>query len=89
MKFIKENHIDFIKQLKKQEGKDIWLIGGGQINTLLFNENLIDEMQIFVMPIVILDGIDLFELAPMERMFKLIKAKSYSTGVVELKYKIE
>ena len=89
VEFIKENHIDFIKRLKKQEGKDIWLIGGGQINTLLFNENLIDEMQIFVMPIVILDGIELFELAPNERMFKLIETKSYSTGAVELKYKIE
>ena len=89
VEFIKENHVDFIKQLKKQEGKDIWLIGGGQINTLLFNENLIDEMQVFVMPIVISNGIELFELMPNERMIKLIEAKSYSTGVVELKYKIE
>jgi len=89
VEFIKKGHIDFIKQLKKQEGKDIWLIGGGQINTLLFNENLIDEMQVFVMPIIISGGIELFEPSPNERMFKLVDTKSYSTGAVELKYKIE
>ncbi len=88
VEFITEDHIDFIKQLKNQEGKDIWLMGGGQINTLFFNENLIDEMQVFVIPIVISDGIELFELTPNERMFNLIEAKSYSTGAVELKYKI-
>ena len=27
--FISNNHVDFIKQLKKQSGSAIWLIGGG------------------------------------------------------------
>ena len=33
----------FISELKGQEGKDIWLIGGGEINTLLMDHELIDE----------------------------------------------
>jgi len=57
--FIKEKHIEFTKQLKLKEGKEIWLIGGGQINTLLFNENLIDEIWVFVMPIIPDSGIEL------------------------------
>ncbi|NQU55061.1 MAG: dihydrofolate reductase [Bacteroidetes bacterium] len=89
VEFISENHIDFIKQIKKENKQDIWLIGGGQINTMLLNENLIDEIQLFVMPVIIESGIELFETLPKETKLKLIETKSYSTGVVELKYNVE
>ncbi len=72
--------------MKNQEGKDIWLIGGGQINTILLNERLLDEIQVFIMPIIISNGIELFENSPIETALKLIETKSYSSGVVELKY---
>jgi len=89
IKFIKENHLDFIQHLKKQSGKDIWLVGGGQINTLLLNAGLIDEIRLFMMPIVIEDGINLFELIPNQKYLELLETKEYSTGAVELKYKIK
>ena len=60
VEFVAENHIEFVRELKKQNGKDIWLLGGGQLNTLFFNEDLIDEFRIFIMPVVIPDGIGLF-----------------------------
>ena len=84
--FIKENHIEFIKKLKAGEGKAIWLIGGGQVNTSLLNAGLIDEIRVFVMPIVLSDGIELFELLPDETTLTLIDSKTYPTGVVELRY---
>jgi dihydrofolate reductase len=49
VEFITQNHIEFIKKLKQQEeGGDIWLIGGGNTNTFLLNEKLIDKMHVFV-----------------------------------------
>ena len=89
VEFVSENHIDFIEQLKKQKGLDIWLIGGGQINTLLLNEGLIDEIQIFVMPIVLSGGIELFETLPKETHLELIETKSYSTGVLGMRYLVK
>jgi dihydrofolate reductase len=86
--FIKENHIGFIQELKEQEGKDIWLIGGGQINTLLFNAGLIDEIQLFIMPIVLTGGIEIFEGLPDEHSLQLIESKTYASGAVELKYQV-
>ena len=86
VEFISGNHIEFIKQLKNQGGKDIWLIGGGQANTFLLNEGLIDEIQIYVMPIIITDGIELFEALPKETQLNLMSSKSYSTGAMEMKY---
>jgi dihydrofolate reductase len=86
--FINENPISFIKNLKRESGKDIWLIGGGQINTMLLNEWLIDEIHLHVMPIIITDGISLFEHIPKETKLDLIASKNYPSGVVELKYSL-
>ena len=89
VEFITENHLDYIHNLKKQSGKDIWLIGGGQINTFLFNASLIDEIRLFIMPLVIEDGIELFESMPQQKYLELLETKNYSTGAVELRYKIK
>ncbi len=89
VEFISSNHIRFIQKLKKEKGKDIWLIGGGQINTMLLNENLIDEVIILTMPIILMNGIELFEAMPKETKLTLTESKSYSTGGVILAYKVE
>ncbi len=88
VEFVSTNHIEFIKKLKKQKGKDIWLVGGGKINTLLLNNDLIDEINIFIMPIILPDGIELFEGFPKESQLKLTHSKSHETGVIEMIYKL-
>lgn len=89
VEFISENHIEFIKQIKQKSGKDIWLIGGGQINTVLLNAGLIDEIQLFIMPVILTDGIEVFEFLPKETLLKLNKTKTYSSGVIEIIYSID
>ena len=86
VKLISGDIPEFVKNLKQSYGKDIWLIGGSQINTILFNAELIDEMIIFVMPVVIGDGIPLFDRTPLEKGLHLVESQSYSSGVVMLKY---
>ncbi len=88
VEFISNNHLEFIEQLKTQEGKDIWLIGGGQINTLLFNAGLIDEIRLFVMPIILSSGIELFEQVPQQKKLTLMTVKEYRSGVLELRYAV-
>ncbi len=89
VEFISENHIEFLNHLKNQEGKDIWIIGGGKINTMLLNENMIDEIYVFIMPIILSEGIELFEALPKETKLKLIKSKTYTGGAVQLQYKVD
>ena len=84
--YVSEHPIDFMRDLKLKPGKDIWLIGGGQINTLLLNAGLIDEIQVYVMPIILTEGIDLFESLPKETSLKLKSSKTYESGAVELIY---
>lgn len=88
VEFITENHAEFIKELKEEKGGDIWLIGGSQVNTLVLDAGLLDEIIIFVMPVIISGGIELFDAFPKETRLELIGTKSYSSGVVELIYKV-
>lgn len=89
VEFISSENLELIRDIKNSTGKDIWLIGGSQINTVFLNENLIDEIRLFVMPIIIPDGIELFSLKPVEKQIQLIETKSFSSGVIELRYKIK
>ena len=86
VEFICSNHLETIHQIKQQEGTDIWLIGGGQVNTLLYNANLIDKLQLFIMPIILPDGIELFAQVPNLKYLELAHSKTYSSGAVELQY---
>jgi len=84
--FIASDIAAFVKKLKFEKGKDIWLIGGGQINQILLNYNLIDEMIITVMPIMLGHGVKLFHGVVKEKKLNLIDSKHFQNGVLQLKY---
>lgn len=84
--FIHGDIIGFVKTLKAKEGKAIWLVGGGQINTILLNADLIDEIIITYIPVILGDGIPLFTSQTQLKNFKLLKSETFNTGVVSLTY---
>jgi dihydrofolate reductase len=86
VKFIKDPVPEFLANLRKEQGKDIWLVGGGQINTILLNNDLIDEMVISVHPAILGDGIKLFKGEANRKSFKLKSAKTFKSGLVQLVY---
>ena len=73
-----------ISELKKQSNKNIWIVGGGQLITEFVKLNLIDEYQIFIMPLLLGSGIPILHEAINMKSLKLIKSKSYKSGVIEL-----
>ncbi len=58
--FTDEPVCDLVKALQNEEGKDIWIVGGSQTIAPLMEENLIDEYQITILPILLGEGIPLF-----------------------------
>ncbi|GAA4798008.1 dihydrofolate reductase family protein [Olivibacter ginsenosidimutans] len=78
---------NLVRHLKSKNGKNIWLIGGGQINTEFLNKGLIDELLIRIVPIVIGEGLPLFANKPSEVIFEQIKTETFSTGIVQLTYR--
>jgi dihydrofolate reductase len=88
VEFISSDHVNFVKKLKEQEGKDIWLVGGAQLNTMFLNEGLVDEILLYTMPIVLPDGIELFGAIPKETKLQLIESRSFPNGVLESRYEV-
>ena len=84
--YLIDNVIEAIHQLKQKEGKDIWLIGGGQVITLLLNYDLVDEMQICYIPLILGEGIPLFPNKPKESKWELNNSTVYDSGILKADY---
>lgn len=80
--FISENFVSFIEDLKRQEGRDIWIVGGSGVIDPLIKANVIDDYIISVMPIIIGDGIPLFEKNNPEILLKLKEVNAYNGGIL-------
>ncbi|EGK05266.1 dihydrofolate reductase family protein [Dysgonomonas mossii] len=84
--FVSENIIEALSEIKKQEGKDIWIVGGGEIISMLLDNDLIDEMIITIIPMMLGSGIPLFPNIAKELTWKLDNTHSYSNNVLQVEY---
>jgi dihydrofolate reductase len=86
--FVKEPIKKFAKRLRAQNGKNIWMMGGGGIIASFLDAGEIDEFIIHVIPKFIGEGIPL--IAPRHRTvpLKLLSTKKFSDGVVRLHYQV-
>lgn len=74
--------VERIRALKEEPGKNIWLCGGGHLAGSLLRAGLIDELILKVNPILLGDGIKLFEGGPARSCWELRETKTYTNGVV-------
>lgn len=85
--FVSTDATEFVDALKKQSGKDIWLLGGGLLSASMLRANLIDEIMVCVAPAVVGTGIKLFEGMDCEVGLSLVKCRVFDTGMVLLEYR--
>lgn len=78
--------VAFVKNFREQEGKNIWLFGGAGLLASFMAENLVDEFLISVHPLILGGGKLLFQNAKEKVDLMLINHKSYSSGLVQLRY---
>ncbi|MCU1249522.1 MAG: hypothetical protein JWQ49_2551 [Edaphobacter sp.] len=84
--FVSETPASLIGELRKRSGKDIWLMGGGELARAFLEADLIDQLRLGVVPVLLGDGIPLFPSGFPQRDFTLIESKSYSKGLLALNY---
>lgn len=78
----------FIESLDESHQK-MWLIGGPQLITQFINEQLVDELILFTMPVLLKEGIPLFKELTKEPKLNLQSVKQYPNGVIETHYLTE
>lgn len=57
--------------------------------SMLLEAELIDEMQIFYIPVILGKGIPLFPEQPKASKWELINSKSYKSGALMVEYRRE
>jgi dihydrofolate reductase len=87
MIFVNQPPAKFIDRLRKRPGKDIWLMGGGELARDFLKADLVDELYIGVVPVLLGEGIPLFPAGFPQREFALLENKTFSKGLIALKYK--
>jgi dihydrofolate reductase len=78
----------FAKQMRARAGKNMWMMGGGELIASFLDEGAIDELIISVVPTFIGEGIPL--MAPRRRLvpLRLLSVQRFSDGVVQLHYRV-
>jgi dihydrofolate reductase len=79
----------FVSRLREQPGKDIWLMGGGELIASFLDAQAIDEFVISVAPVFIGDGIPLIARRHRHLPLDLHSVERFEDGLVQLHYRLQ
>jgi dihydrofolate reductase len=75
-----------VAELRSQPGKDIWVFGGANLFSSLADRNLVDTVEVAIMPVLLGRGTPLASHLESPRKLTLRGQKIYNSGVVSLEY---
>jgi dihydrofolate reductase len=88
VEFVSEPVDRFVSRLREQKGKNIWMMGGGDLIASFLDAGAIDEFIISVMPVFIGEGIPLIAPRHRQQQLKLRSVKGFPDGVVQVHYEL-
>jgi dihydrofolate reductase len=89
VQFVAESISAFAERLRKQTGKNIWMMGGSEIIGSFLDEVAIDEFIITVVPTFVGDGIPLIAPRHREVPLRLLSLQQFPDGVAQLHYEVQ
>jgi dihydrofolate reductase len=89
VEFVNSAIAPFVRDLREQPGKDIWLMGGGELIASFLDEHAIDEFVISVVPVFIGDGIPLIARRHRHVRLDLHSVERFDDGLVQLHYRVK
>lgn len=85
---IRDDVANTVRALKDAEGRDICLMGGGELARTLFDEDLIDEIGFNIHPLLLGEGIPLFHTMRRRIDLKLKECRPFKNGCVYVVYDV-
>lgn len=76
-----------VARLKREDGKDILINGSGALVRTLLRDQLLDELRLFMHPVVVGSGIRLFNDGSDPVELTLVDSHAYANGVISLTYR--
>ena len=86
IQFYTENLEALILKLKEKDGQNIFVDGGAEIVNLMMNDNLIDVFCVSIIPVLLGDGISLFQDNRPELQLKFVRSETFKSGLVQIWY---
>jgi dihydrofolate reductase len=83
---LKANATEAVARLKEQPGKDLLVLGSGELVQSLMRRNLVDEYVLLIHPLVLGSGRRLFTDGGAFAALQLVDARTTTTGVVIATY---
>lgn len=75
-----------VKEMQARGLRRAWLVGGGKLAAAFRAERLITEYIVSVVPVLLGAGIPLFDGPGAQQPLRFSGAKSYPTGIVQVRY---
>jgi dihydrofolate reductase len=76
---------DEVRELKGEEGKDLVVWGSLSVAQALFGDDLVDELHLWVCPVLLGGGKRLFPDGIDSQHMRFVETKTYEGGVVSLR----
>lgn len=80
---------DFVRKLKDQPGKEILIMGGGDLAKTLFEAGVIDEIGFNIQPVLLGSGIPLFHKMDRQIDLELLECRPFKNGCVYVRYSVK
>jgi dihydrofolate reductase len=77
-----------IAELRAENGKDIWLSGGGELFRSLLDANLVDTVELGVSPILLGEGRPFLPSATRSHRLTLTHNEAFPSGLIVLYYDV-
>ena len=81
--------LEELRNLKHEQGKDIYVIGGAMLVSSMINLGLIDEIWLMINPVLLGGGKPLFEGVTKRHYLKFVSSEERPAGKVYVKYKMK
>ena len=86
---ISQDAVVFVRQLKKEAGKGICVMGGGELASALFQARLIDQVGVNIQPVMLGSGIPLFYEMEQQLDLELLEQQTLKSGSLYLLYRVK
>ncbi|NJD78604.1 MAG: dihydrofolate reductase [Candidatus Methanoperedens sp.] len=86
--FTNEDIAQVLQKIKQITDKDIWIEGGANVARQFINRGLLDEIILTIVPVILGDGIRLFDNIHKRRNLLLTDVMRFDKGLVQLIYSV-
>ena len=79
----------FARRVRRRSGKNIWLMGGGELIGAFLDAHAVDELVITTIPVLIGEGLPLLGRKPRSVALRLLDLKNFSDGSIQRRYAVK